>query len=169
MTETRCTGELYNNYIKDNIFVASSAHKKQIRKAVVAELEKYRICKYLTFEEREARTTGSYAPRYHGNTNVTSDQTAQVAIYNADVHASRRAFCELIERTVNRLPDKERFLITERYLLPDSSYLTDLHVYSFSFDPPISEGTYTKIRDRAMYKLALMLNIDCGADRTTRV
>jgi hypothetical protein len=40
---------------------------------VEAAFEKYRIFKYLTFEEREAKTTANYDTQPRSQTNVTSD------------------------------------------------------------------------------------------------
>ncbi|ERN52258.1 hypothetical protein A33I_17275 [Alkalihalophilus marmarensis DSM 21297] len=53
----------------------------------------------------------------------------------------------------------ERTLIEERYMTADSDYLTDHNVYAFKFNPPISSTYYNKIRWKAFYKLALILNI----------
>jgi ArpU family phage transcriptional regulator len=133
------------------------------RKATQAEVEKhlanYRLLKYLTFEEREASITASSDPRYHGPTNQTSDQTGSIAIHNVDEQEKRKNYCERIERAVKRLPKMEKFLIEERYMSEDAEYLTDFNVYYHKFQPPISEKTYSKIRWKAFYKLALNLNI----------
>lgn len=72
------------------------------------------------------------------------------------------AFHKMIERAIERLPTPERFLIEARYLSANSEYLTDYHVYNLKFDPPISAMTYTKIRDAAMIKISLYLNLDTG-------
>ncbi len=72
------------------------------------------------------------------------------------------AFHQMIERAIERLPTPERFLIEARYLSANSEYLTDYHVYNLKFDPPISSVTYTKIRDTAMIKISLFLNLDTG-------
>lgn len=133
--------------------------RRATQSAVERELEKYRLFKYLLFEEREAAITGSSEPRYHGPTNKTSDQTGDIAIYNSDQQQYRKSFCERLERAVRHLPKMERFLIEERYMSEDAEYITDIKMYSFIFQPPISEGTYTKIRWKAFYKLALNLNI----------
>lgn len=143
-----------------------AAMRKVIRRKVEAELEKYRLYKYLAFEEREARITPNYEPRYHGPTNQTSDQTGDIAAHNVDELAKRRAFCERIERAVDRLPEKERFLIRARYMVNDAQYVTDYSVYQFSFDPPISENTYAKLRDRAMLKLAFQFGMIDEGGRT---
>jgi ArpU family phage transcriptional regulator len=136
-----------------------TAEKKRIRKAVEAALSKYRLYKYLTFDEREATITASYEAREGGRTNKTSDQTAGIAVFNVDEKEKRKAYCERVERAVKRLPRMERFLIEERYMGADSEYIMDYTIYCHRFDPPICEYTYYKIKNRAMYKLAAMLGI----------
>lgn len=133
--------------------------RKGTQKAVEEILEKYRLYKYLIYEEREASVTASPEVRYHGPTNQTGDQTGSIAIYNADQQTYRKNFCERLERAVSRLPKLERFLIEERYMQEESDYLTDYNVYCFKFQPAISEKTYSKIRWKAFYKVALNLNI----------
>lgn len=133
--------------------------RKLTKQKVEAHLEKYRLFKYLTFEEREASVTASSDPRYHGPTNVTSDQTGSIAVYNVDETEKRKHFCQRTERAVKHLPPMERFLIEQRYMGDDSDYITDFKVYSFKFQPQISANTYDKIRWKAFYRLALNLNI----------
>ncbi len=133
--------------------------RKATQKAVEAALERYRLYKYLTFEEREATITANYELREGGRSNKISDQTAQIATYNVDERAKRKAYCERIERAVSRLPRMERFLIEKRYMAEDAQYITDQHVYCFEFQPPISQPKYAEIRWRAFYKLALSLEI----------
>lgn len=133
--------------------------RKATQTAVEAALEKYRLFKYLTFEEREVSITAGSEVRYHGPTNETSDQTGDIAIYNADQHRYRKDYCERIERAVSRLPKLERFLIEERYMSEDAEYITDTNVYCFKFQPPVSHVTYAKIRWKAFYRFALNLNI----------
>jgi hypothetical protein len=66
------------------------------RKATQAKVEdylsNYRLFKYLEFEEREASITASSTERYHGPTNVTSDQTGSIAISNVDEQQRRNSF-----------------------------------------------------------------------------
>ncbi|WP_369994053.1 ArpU family phage packaging/lysis transcriptional regulator [Paenibacillus sp. RC84] len=135
--------------------------RKATKAAVEDAFEKYRIYKFIFFEEREASITAGYTERFHGPTNVTSDQTASIAIYNTDEPERRRKYCERLERAVRRLHPKERLLIEERYMKEDfeGDYIKDYQVYSFKFNPPISKETYTKIRWKAFYKLSLILNI----------
>jgi ArpU family phage transcriptional regulator len=133
--------------------------RKATQDAVESALERYRLFKYLTFEEREASITSSSTPRYHGATNQTSDQTGDIAVFNANLQQQRKGYCERIERAVSRLPKMEKFLIEERYMADDAEYLTDFNVYCHKFQPPISAMTYAKIRWKAFYRLALNLNI----------
>ncbi|WP_019123624.1 ArpU family phage packaging/lysis transcriptional regulator [Brevibacillus massiliensis] len=133
--------------------------RKKTQKAVEAALSKYRLYKYLIFEEREAATTASYEAREGGRTNKISDQTAGIAVYNVDEQEKRKAYCERVERAVKRLPRMERFLIEERYMGADSEYITDYNIYNQRFNPPISEFTYYKIKWKAFYKIALALDI----------
>lgn len=129
--------------------------RRKTQNAVEAIFEKYRIYKTITFEVRETSVTASYTERFHGPTNVTSDQTASVAIYNVDMPAARKQYCEMIESIVERLGDREQTLIRERYMKQDDVF--DYKVYNHILEPPVSKDTYTKIRTRAFYKLALAL------------
>jgi len=133
--------------------------RRSTQKAVEAALERYRLSKYLDADEREASITPGYSIIPPSQTNVTSDQTASIAISNVDRASKRKQYCDRMERAVNRLPRMERFLLQERYMCEDSDYLTDYNVYTQKFQPPISEGTYTKVRWKALYKLALSLDI----------
>lgn len=134
------------------------------QKAVEEAFRKYRLFKYLSFDEREAGITAGYELREGGRTNQTSDQTASIAIHNVDSTVAQRAYCERVERIVNRLPSKEKFLINERYMGPDSEYITDYNIYCHKMQPPVSEYTYYKIRWKAFYKLALALDIQVAKE-----
>lgn len=129
---------------------------KKMREAIERVFFYYRTYKYLGFDEREATLTASYNdnPR-SGPTNVTTDQTASIAIHNVDQQAYRRSYCERVELAIKGLPRMERFLIDERYTTPDAEYITDLNVYNHKFSPPISENKYTKIRGKAFLRLVL--------------
>lgn len=129
--------------------------RRRTQCAVEAILEKYRIYKTIMFEVREASTTASYTERFHGPTHVTSDQTAKTAIYNVDVPAARKQYCELIDSIVERLSEREQLLVLERYMKHDDVF--DYKVYNHILEPPVSKDTYTKIRTRAFYKMALAL------------
>jgi len=72
--------------------------QKETHRAVESAFEQYRLNKYLMFEEREANTTAGYTERFHGPTNVTSDQTASIAIHHVDTMNARKTYCSLMER-----------------------------------------------------------------------
>ena len=69
--------------------------------------------------------------------------------------AARKQYCEIIESIVERLGEREQTLIRERYMKQDDVF--DYKVYNHILEPPVSKDTYTKIRTRAFYKLALAL------------
>ncbi|GGN98994.1 ArpU family phage packaging/lysis transcriptional regulator [Saccharibacillus kuerlensis] len=129
--------------------------RRKTQTAIEGAMEKYRIYKTITFEERESRVTSSYSEVPSGFTGTTSDSTAAAAIYNVDMPAARAAYCERIERIVERLNDRERLLMHERYMKQDDVF--DYKVYNHIFDPPISKDTYVKVRTSAFYKMALTL------------
>ncbi|MBP3040590.1 transcriptional regulator [Bacillaceae bacterium Marseille-Q3522] len=132
---------------------------KEIQKKMKAALEKYRLYKYLSMEEREVSITSGGELGIRVSSNKISDQTGNVAAYNVDRQEYRKKYCEQIEQAVKRLPEMERFLIEERYMTSEGDYLTDYQVYCFKFQPPISAMTYSRIRKKAFYRLALNLNI----------
>lgn len=135
----------------------------ETKKALMGVFEHYHICKYMEVVEREATITQSYEATESQRTNVVSDQTANIAIYNVDEKARRKVFCERVERAVRHLAPKERLLIEERYLKPydkNGDPIKDYQVYNFIFNPAIGKDQYTKIRKTALYKLALNLRID---------
>ena len=140
-------------------FILPEIDRKATQNKVEQHLEQYRLFKYLAFDEREASITASTQERFHGPTNVTSDQTSSIAIYNVDQQKFRDNFIFRTEKAVDRLPKMEKFLIQERYMSSEAEYLTDFHVYCHKFQPPISHVTYGNIRWKAFYKLALNLNV----------
>lgn len=128
--------------------------RDRTQEAVEAILERYRMYKFLSFEEREASTTSNISDIPRSFTGTTTDQTSNIAIYNVDSRTKQKNFCERVERVVRRMPRMESFLIRERYMTVEHDYITDQNVYNHVFQPPISWGKYKKIRWKAFYKLA---------------
>ncbi|WP_028547050.1 ArpU family phage packaging/lysis transcriptional regulator [Paenibacillus taiwanensis] len=141
----------------DVFFDLPEMDKEATRRNVEAVFEKYRMYKQIGYEVRETRLTSSYTARVHGETNRISDQTGDIAADNVDIPEKMRAYCERVEKAVSRLPEKERQLITDRYLKDDDVY--DYQVYNFTFDPPLTEYSYYKLKWRAVSKLAISLNV----------
>lgn len=149
----------YQRVIEMNMVDSLPKQKKQVKAEIEKLFSRYRIWKRVSsFKRKEASITASYTPRYHGNTNTTSDQTADVAISNVDEQAKRQAYCEWIEAAVSELEDDEQLLIRERYMIGGNK-MHDYIVYTTKFDPPISHVTYDEIRWSAFIKLSLMLDI----------
>ncbi|MDR6883045.1 ArpU family phage packaging/lysis transcriptional regulator [Bacillus sp. 3255] len=131
------------------------------KEAVERYLAEYRMFKHMDFESREATITAAYSDMPRSSpTNVTSDQTANIAIFNVDEPARRKKHCERLEAAVKRLPRMERLLMESRYLSDDAEYITDYNVYNHVFNPPIGATFYRKIRNKAFYKIALALDIE---------
>lgn len=131
--------------------------KQEIKSVVETELERYRLWKYVIFQEREASITGSWSDMPKGFTGTVSDQTSNIAAYNVDNLAKRQAYCDRIEQAVSRLPEVERKIITERYMRQETVF--NFVIFNQLLDPPMSNGTYDKRRIYAMTKLTLMLNL----------
>lgn len=149
--------------VQSELFMLPELDRKKTQAAVEAALEKYRIFKTITFDEREAGITAGYNERFHGPTNVTSDQTAQIAMHNVDVPAMRKAYCERLERIVKRLHPKERVIVEARYM--NEAYVYDYVVYNQVCNPPITAKTYDKYRRNAFYKIALAMDIAVEKER----
>lgn len=130
--------------------------ENKTRKAVEEAMQKYRICKYLTADEREASTTASYSERFHGPTNTTSDQTADIAVHNVTQQQAMKDYCERVERAVGRLDKRGRILMTERYMREEN--VKDIDVYMEHLH--ISSVTYSRLKWRTFYKIALILKIE---------
>ncbi|WP_217563051.1 ArpU family phage packaging/lysis transcriptional regulator [Paenibacillus sp. GbtcB18] len=126
-------------------------HKKT-QVAMDSVFEQYRLFKSTTFQRREVKTTASYSERFHGPTNVTSDSTADTAIYNVFQPEYRERFCEAVDAAVGMLATRHQELIRCRYLSKDK--FTDSEVYNTRLDPPVSRDTYSKLRNEAFQALA---------------
>lgn len=123
--------------------------------AVEDVFERYRYFRNVEFEEIEAKITNSYEERFHGPTGITSDSTAKIAIQNVDEPTMRLLFIEKVERCVNRLPHQQQKLIRLKYMQDEEVY--DYQVYQIELG--IAEGTYSKIRWKAIERLAGMLRV----------
>jgi hypothetical protein len=76
--------------------------RKLTQEAVERYLAEYRMFKHIDFEAREATITASYIATESQRSNVTTDQTANIAIYNVDEPAKRKKHCERLEAAVRK-------------------------------------------------------------------
>lgn len=124
-------------------------------RAIERAFEEYRLYRFAEIIDEEPAIVQSYEPRLHGSTNGTSDPTANTAMKNA--HAAEMIKkCKRIEAVVSQLHPMERLVMENRYM---REYVKDFQVYTFVFDPPISEKTYRKLRWNAVRRVAVALNI----------
>ncbi|MED0671743.1 ArpU family phage packaging/lysis transcriptional regulator [Aneurinibacillus aneurinilyticus] len=130
-------------------------NRKATQDKVEHALETARVYKCIGFERREVKNTPSYEPRFHGQTNATSDQVGDNASWNIDEEKRIRALTERVERAVKRLPKRQRQIIEKRYLEDE-----DVFDYIVCSELGMSESTYGRQKARAVYTLAFMLKLE---------
>ncbi|MED0737818.1 ArpU family phage packaging/lysis transcriptional regulator, partial [Aneurinibacillus thermoaerophilus] len=133
--------------------------RKATQDNVEHALETARVYKRIGFERREVKNTPSYEPRFHGQTNATSDQVGDNAAWNVDAEERIKELTERVERAVNRLPKRQREIIQKRYLEEE-----DVFDYIVCQELGMSESTYGRQKAKAVYQLAFMLNLEVLAD-----
>jgi ArpU family phage transcriptional regulator len=124
-------------------------------------LEEVRIYRQIGFVRREVKTTQGYTLRQHGPTNVTSDQTADAAIWNADTESRIKRNSENLDRAIKCLRKRQREVIEKRYLDIDAA---DDYDYQLSEELLISTRTFRRIKYKALYTLAFMLDLEVLAE-----
>lgn len=122
---------------------------------VEERLESARLYKRFGFIRREAKITASYDDTPRSYTGVTSDQTADISVYNVDQEERMHNQYEQVMRAVGRLASIQRKIIEERYLGEED--VTDINVY---VDLHLSERTYYYEKAKAMYRLAYALGLE---------
>jgi ArpU family phage transcriptional regulator len=120
-------------------------------------LEEIRIYRQIGFVRREIKTTQGYTLREHGSTNVTSDQTADAAIWNVDKESRIKRNSENLDRALRCLRKRQREVIDKRYLDIEAA---DDYDYQLSIDMGISDRTFRRIKYKALYTLAFMLDLE---------
>lgn len=122
--------------------------RRKTQRAVEQIFDTYRIYRTITFEIKETKATD-----YTDKPAVPIRSSGDKISGEMDEPAARKQYCDLIDSTVERLDERERLLLRERYMKSDDVF--DYKVYNHIFDPPVSKDTYVKIRSRAFYKIAL--------------
>lgn len=129
--------------------------RKETQRRVEEALETARIYSQIGFVRREIGSTPSYEPRFHGQTNKTSDPAAECAIWNANEEERIRMLTDRVEQALNRLSPTQREIIRRRYLEHE-----DALDYIISGEMGLSKRTYEREKARAFYLLALMLRLE---------
>lgn len=130
-------------------------NKDATRQAVESRLETARIYAQVGVLRREVRTTTSWEPREHGNTNAINKATEDVATHNVDAERRMQEIHDQVMRAVSRLGRTERQIIEARYLDDEGIY-----DYQVMMDLNLREGRYYKIKSSALYKLAFALRLE---------
>ena len=130
-------------------------NERETWRRVEERLESARLYKRFGFIRREAKITAVYSDMPRSNTGVTSDQTADISIYNVDREELLQHQYEQVMRAVGRLCRTQREIIEHRYL--DDEEITDINVY---MDLNISERSYYYAKAKAIYRLAYALRLE---------
>lgn len=133
--------------------------REATRKAVEGILEQTRLYKQIGFIRRGMKSTPSYEPRLHAQTNYVGKQAEDVAIWNVDTEKRMTETIEKVDRAVNRLSKREKKIIQMRYFEDEDVY--DYTVYN---ELGYSERQYYRIKSRVFYKIAFMLKIEIYKD-----
>ncbi|SMO54648.1 ArpU family phage packaging/lysis transcriptional regulator [Melghirimyces algeriensis] len=129
--------------------------KPTYRKEVERVLKEYPILKVAVETEQEAEKvypscTLSYEERVNGGYSEYQSSTEKFGIRRAN----KCLKVKRIEKALTVLDLDERFIIDERYL--KLNWVTDIQVYT---QLGWSERNYYRIKERALWKLAVALNI----------
>lgn len=131
----------------------------EIRRDIELIFEQYRKHKYYTLfiDTVNVSVTSSIDEIGGGRSNEISDKVGNAAIKLADEKMEARRIVELVEKAVDQLPDVERQLIRLRYMNKNHHYINDYTVYELKMNPPMSDKTYRKVRNRALKRMHKML------------
>ena len=91
----------------------------------------------------------------------TSDQTADISIYNVDREELLQQQYDQVMRAVGRLSKIQRRIIEERYLGDED--VIDINVY---VNMHMSERSYYYAKAKAMYRLAYALRLEAYEEVT---
>jgi len=134
-------------------------NERETWRRVEERLESARLYKRFGFIRREAKITAVYSdmPRSGG----TSDQTADISIYNVDREELLQQQYDQVMRAVGRLSKIQRRIIEERYLGDED--VIDINVY---VNMHMSERSYYYAKAKAMYRLAYALRLEAYEEVT---
>ena len=136
-------------------------NERETWRRVEERLESARLYKRFGFIRREAKITAVYSDMPRSNTGVTSDQTADISIYNVDREELLQQQYDQVMRAVGRLSKIQRRIIEERYLSDED--VIDINVY---VNMHMSERSYYYAKAKAMYRLAYALRLEAYEEVT---
>ena len=130
-------------------------NERETWRRVEERLESARLYKRFGFIRREAKITAVYSDMPRSNTGITSDQTADISIYNVDREELLQQQYDQVMRAVGRLSKTQRRIIEERYLGDED--VIDINLY---VNMHMSERSYYYAKAKAMYRLAYALRLE---------
>jgi len=136
-------------------FHLAEINRKATKKAVEKELEKLQLLWTTSPSEEVPSITTSYSLTPPTNTNLTNSAVESAAIENADREQARKKYIQSMINCINRLSPEERALIIMEYL--DSRFKYNYEIFN---ELHVSESHFYNIKNRAYYKIALMLRIE---------
>ncbi|GAC42295.1 hypothetical protein PPOP_1652 [Paenibacillus popilliae ATCC 14706] len=129
--------------------------ENETRRHVEERLESARLYKRFGFIRREAKLIATYSDMPRSNTNVTSNQTADLSIFNVDREERLQREYDQVMRAVGQLSEAQREIIERRYLTDEG--VTDINVY---VEMGMPERSYYLAKSKAMHRLAFALRLE---------
>ncbi|WP_020621036.1 ArpU family phage packaging/lysis transcriptional regulator [Paenibacillus daejeonensis] len=136
---------------KQDIYKVDEAATRAAVEKYLLQAREYAITEYIP---EEASVTASYSSMPRSNTNVTSDQTGEIASTNVDEPERRRQHVQRANQAINRLGARQRSLISMRYM--DDDNVLDIDV---ACEMDMSPRHYRRIKSLALYRLATTLGL----------
>lgn len=137
--------------IHDNLAQIDSA---ATQKAVEEKFRQYRTYMLTVPEDKMPSITTRYTLEMSNFSNVKSSAVENAAIDIADTDIEREKFFNWIASGMRKLTKIERKLIALKYLQMEPVYNYDIFT-----ELNISESTFYRIRNQALYKLALSMRV----------
>lgn len=138
--------------VNDNLSQIDSA---ATQKAVEEKLRQYRTYMLTVPEDKMPSLTAHYTLEMPNYSNMKKSAVEDAAIENVDADIKREKFFSWISMGMRRLTKMERKLIAFKYLQMEPMYN-----YDICAELNISESSFYRIRNQALYKLALSLRIE---------
>ncbi|WP_020621114.1 ArpU family phage packaging/lysis transcriptional regulator [Paenibacillus daejeonensis] len=137
--------------IRQDIYKVDEAETRAAVEKYLLQAREYSVTEYIP---EEASVTASYSSIPRSNTNVTSDQTGDIASTNVDEPERRRRHVERALKAIDRLGKRHQNLINMRYMMDDDVLDMDV-AEELGYTP----RHYRRIKSVAMYRLATSLGL----------
>ncbi|MHA7743898.1 ArpU family phage packaging/lysis transcriptional regulator [Priestia aryabhattai] len=128
------------------------------RKKTKVNVEKafadYRMYMMTVPDDIVPKITPSYSLVPPSTTNSFYSSTECTAIKRVEYEIQRENFMQRVHQAVNRLSKRERELIIKTYMTYE-----DVYAFEVYNEMGISEATYYRIREKALYKISFALQL----------